>query len=222
MHARAELRHAVAQARGAAAQRLGADGGFGRAAAELVGCRVQLRGSLAQALYAVLGARRVEQDQAPALLVEALIDLVPEFGGKHLGNARTFKTIALGRIHHQLARAGLGAGHGVGAEVGWNDERKGQRAVAHLLARVVCGVYAVVAKAGALLKLRHQLLAHVDGLFAVNHASVLVDQAHLQRAAVGSRVPNAGEVNYHVQRRNKRHRQHRQQRFGAAYKVGRL
>ena len=92
--------------------------------------------------------------------------------------------------------------------------------MAHLLARVVGGVDAVVAKAGATLKLRHQFLAHIHGLLPVNHAPVQVDQAHLQRAAVGAGVPNTGEVNHHVQRRNKRHRQHRQQRFGAAYKVG--
>ena len=81
--------------------------------------------------------------------------------------------------------------------------------MAHLLARTVGIVHALVAKAGSAFELGYQFLAHVDGLFAVDHAPVQVDQAHLQRAAVGAGVPNTGEVNHHVQRRNQRHRQHR-------------
>ena len=193
---------ALLQLAGTRIHRFGARCCLGRTLGQLIRAELQLPYAGIELLQALLRARRVGQHQGPAAFVQPFVDFVPQLFGETTGQAGGLIAVALRGVNHQFASPRLGTGHGIGAEVAWNDQGKGQLALTDpgpggLLIRLVDETEHM-----ARFEPRHHVLPHVEIVFPVLHTLVKVDQGDAQGAGVGSRVPNAGKVEQAVQGRN--------------------
>ncbi|OIQ63617.1 hypothetical protein GALL_548420 [mine drainage metagenome] len=213
-----ELRYRVIDPASPARERIDGFGALLGAPGQFPGTQSQLEHSFMQSLHAALRPCGIREHQRPALFIEALIDFAPEIFGETPSQSGAGITVALRGVNHQLASASLCTRNRVRAEISRNNQSKRQQPLAHLLTCLLFVGNIKVTKIWPGLELGGDFPADVKRLLPVLQSPVQIDNGHRQGTGMGGRVPDAGQIKNHVERRNQHHHRSRQQQPGRSRK----